>query len=66
MRTATALYVEYADGEREYYDVANDPDQLTNLAAQVPAERIARLHSSLTAMAGCLGDGCWSAQHVAP
>jgi arylsulfatase A-like enzyme len=66
MRTAAALYVEYADGEREYYDVANDPEQLTNLAAQLPAEQTASLHSSLTAMAGCRGDGCWSAQHVSP
>ena len=65
IRTATALYVEYVDGEREYYDVARDPDELTNLAAQLPVDQTARLHTALAGMAGCVGgDGCWSAQHV--
>jgi arylsulfatase A-like enzyme len=66
MRTDTALYVEYADGEREYYEVADDPEELTNLAARLPAEQTARLHSALTAMAGCRGESCWNAQHVPP
>ncbi|MCU1450266.1 MAG: arylsulfatase [Acidimicrobiales bacterium] len=67
MRTATALYVEYADGEREYYDVVNDPEELTNLAAQLPADQTASLHAALTAMAGCRGgDACWAVQHVSP
>jgi hypothetical protein len=67
MRTATALYVEYADGEREYYDLSRDPEELTNLAAQLPGEQTTLLHASLGAMAGCSGaDACWAAQHVAP
>jgi hypothetical protein len=65
MRTATALYVEYADGEREYYDLTTDPDELTNLAAQLPADQMTKLHADLTAMAACHGaDACWKAQKV--
>ncbi|NED52000.1 sulfatase-like hydrolase/transferase, partial [Micromonospora aurantiaca] len=30
LRTNDMLYVEYADGEREYYDRARDPYELTN------------------------------------
>ncbi len=36
VRTANALYVEYADGEREYYDTRADPDQLANRASSAP------------------------------
>jgi N-acetylglucosamine-6-sulfatase len=67
MRTATTLYVEYADGEREYYDTTNDSAELTNLAARLPAEQTAKLHLALTAMASCSGgESCWNAQHVSP
>jgi arylsulfatase A-like enzyme len=34
IRTATALYVHYADGQQEYYDTAHDPHELINLAAK--------------------------------
>jgi hypothetical protein len=65
MRTATTLYVEYADGEREYYDLATDPDELTNLATQLPAHLTAELHAELAAMAACQGGAaCWNAQKV--
>jgi N-acetylglucosamine-6-sulfatase len=33
VRTASALYVRYADGAQEYYDTATDPDEQRNLAA---------------------------------
>ena len=43
LRSKDALYVEYADGERELYDLAVDPFQLRNLADEVPPERLAEL-----------------------
>ena len=30
VRSRTDIYIEYLNGEREYYDLATDPDQLTN------------------------------------
>ena len=37
LRSNESLYVEYADGERELYDLAADPFQLHNLADEVAA-----------------------------
>lgn len=55
IRTAGALYVEYADGQREYYDTRTDPDELHNLAASAPASTLGRLHRTLQALAHCHG-----------
>lgn len=47
VRTTRALYVEYGDGEREYYNLKRDPAELTNRAQTAPRYRIARLHRLL-------------------
>jgi N-acetylglucosamine-6-sulfatase len=62
VRTATALYVRYADGEQEYYDTARDPNELDNIAAQgVPAA----LQQTLHALETChTGSTCWAAAHL--
>jgi N-acetylglucosamine-6-sulfatase len=65
LRSRDALYVEYADGERELYDLASDPFELHNLADEVPPERIARLSAQLAGMASCHGPAqCWAAGHL--
>jgi arylsulfatase A-like enzyme len=65
MRTNDFLYVEYRDGEREYYDLQTDPFELHNLAGQLGAGALARLHAELLAMVQCRGGAqCWSAMHV--
>ena len=65
MRTPDLLYVEYRDGEREYYDLRTDPAELHNLAGQLSSARLATLHSELAAMENChTGAACWSAEHV--
>ncbi|MEU8237585.1 sulfatase [Actinoplanes missouriensis] len=62
IRTARFTYVEYVDGTREYYDNRADPDQLRNLAGDLPADRIARLHASVKAMTRCAGaEACLTA-----
>lgn len=62
LRSRDALYVEYADGERELYDLAADPFQLRNLADEVPPERLVKLSGQLAAMANCHGPAeCWAA-----
>jgi N-acetylglucosamine-6-sulfatase len=65
LRSRDALYVEYADGERELYDLASDPFQLRNLAQEAPPERLARLSGALATMASCHGPAqCWAAGHL--
>jgi N-acetylglucosamine-6-sulfatase len=65
MRTPDFLYVEYRDGEREYYDLQNDPFELHNLAGRLTASALATLHAELLAMEQCHGGPqCWAAMHV--
>ena len=53
IRTTRSLYVEYVDGEREYYDRSKDPYELNNLAGSVPAARLAPLKKALTGLKNC-------------
>lgn len=55
LRLAGELYVEYADGEKEYYDLARDPDELVNRAGELPPQRAARLGAALEAYTACRG-----------
>jgi N-acetylglucosamine-6-sulfatase len=65
MRTDEYTYVEYADGEREYYDLVRDPEQLHNLAGALTPSRAAELHAALTRLATCRGaEACWQAGHA--
>jgi N-acetylglucosamine-6-sulfatase len=62
MRTRTSLYVQYADGDEEYHDLAADPDELRNTFASLPSEEKASLHTALQALKTCNGaSSCWSA-----
>ncbi len=64
VRTATALYVVYDNGDREYYNTATDPYELDNIVGRgVPAN----LGSGLKAMENCHnGTACWAAAHLSP
>jgi arylsulfatase A-like enzyme len=67
MRGDGFLYVEYRDGEREFYDLRRDPFELDNLARNLPAAELAGLHDELVRMRSCNGGrACWAAMHVAP
>jgi arylsulfatase A-like enzyme len=59
IRKSNALYVEYKNGEREYYDLVRDPYELNNTYGELSAEQQARLHQTLTELATCSGSGCW-------
>jgi N-acetylglucosamine-6-sulfatase len=66
IRTASSLYVEYADGEREYYDLRTDPFELRNIAGDLSAEHVRLLHRTLERIAHCQGAArCWRAEHGA-
>jgi arylsulfatase A-like enzyme len=62
VRTANALYVQYANGDQEYYNTATDPLELNNIAGQgVPAS----LKKALAALENChTGPTCWAAAHL--
>jgi arylsulfatase A-like enzyme len=65
MRTATYVYVEYADHSRELYDLARDPDETDNLIPLLSARTALLLHEDLSRLTGCHGSvACWRAGHV--
>ncbi|MEA2196995.1 MAG: N-acetylglucosamine-6-sulfatase [Solirubrobacteraceae bacterium] len=65
MRTHRFLYVEYADGEREFYDLENDPEELHNIAGSLTRTQLTTLHTELSAIENChTGTDCWAAMHV--
>jgi N-acetylglucosamine-6-sulfatase len=66
MRTDHYLYVEYSDGEREFYALRPDPYELHNIAGQLAPDRLAALHADLARLEFCHGKvECWAAAHVA-
>jgi N-acetylglucosamine-6-sulfatase len=65
MRTHQFLYVEYADGEREFYDLRADPFELDNLAPELTKMQLRALHGDLRAIERCHnGRACWAAMHL--
>jgi arylsulfatase A-like enzyme len=58
VRTAHEVYVEYADGEREYYDLRRDPYELDNAVTHVSAARLKQLSSMLHRLEKCSGRNC--------
>ena len=65
IRTAQFLYVEYDDGEREFYDLRTDRFELDNLAGSLSADELAALHAELTQYEQCHGaSACWTAGHL--
>lgn len=64
VRTATELYVEYADQEREYYDLRSDPYQLNNIVGRLDPARLRRLSDTLRAFSGCAAAACTTADRL--
>ncbi|HEU5433728.1 MAG TPA: sulfatase [Thermomicrobiales bacterium] len=65
LRRARDVYVEYETGEREFYDLAEDPDQLDNAAGKADAATIVRLSAHLAALAQTATDACRAAEDAA-
>jgi arylsulfatase A-like enzyme len=67
IRTPSFLYVQYDDGETEYYDLRTDPFELHNLAADLSERTLLRLHAAVARLQGCRGTTqCWAAMHLPP
>ncbi|MGI8428843.1 MAG: sulfatase family protein [Solirubrobacteraceae bacterium] len=65
IRTHHFLYVQYNDGEREFYDLKRDPFELHNLAGNLTAAELALLHAEIRALRHCHdGPACWTAMHL--
>jgi N-acetylglucosamine-6-sulfatase len=65
LRTADSLYVEYAGGEREFYSMDSDPEQLKNRIAQLPDDRRDELHDTLAELKKCEGSkSCREASRI--
>jgi N-acetylglucosamine-6-sulfatase len=59
IRTPRFLYAEYANGERELYDLLQDPDELNNLAGQTAyASLQGELAARLAKLQNCAGATC--------
>jgi N-acetylglucosamine-6-sulfatase len=53
LRLTNGLYVEYADGAREYYDLSSDPYELDNVYSSLPPARVVALHDELVSLEHC-------------
>jgi N-acetylglucosamine-6-sulfatase len=66
LRMSRYAYVEYSTGERELYDLANDPYELHNLAPDTSppvVSLLATFAARLKAMRACKGNGCVTAEN---
>jgi hypothetical protein len=61
LRTRHELYVEYADGFRELYDLRTDPYQLNNLADIADKGYLKKLSLRLEELVNCEGASCCDA-----
>jgi arylsulfatase A-like enzyme len=55
IRGAKWVYVEYVNGDKEYHDLAADPDELRNTFSALSGATQAALHRSLDAASRCAG-----------
>ena len=58
LRTADLTYAEQRTGERELYDLLNDPYQLENVAATANPTFLAMLSDGLRELADCAAETC--------
>jgi N-acetylglucosamine-6-sulfatase len=62
LRTNGSTYVEYSNGQLEYYDLKKDRFQLDNLGNRLPSRTRGNLHSQLLLLSLCQGQvSCWAA-----
>jgi N-acetylglucosamine-6-sulfatase len=62
LRTPNITYVEYENGDREFYDRRSDPAELVNRAATLSPEARSQLSAALDRYRHCRGAAqCWAA-----
>jgi arylsulfatase A-like enzyme len=55
LRLPHSTYVEYANGEREFYDLTSDPYELTNTYQRLSPAQVDALHAELASLESCRG-----------
>jgi hypothetical protein len=63
VRTGRYLLVRYSTGEKELYDLSNDPYELQSLHNSAGTELKRRLATRLDALEGCAAQSCRSAEN---
>src|SRR5829696_6990473 len=64
IRTETHKYVEYENGERELYDLQNDPYELENFYETADTFLVEDLQARLEALRSCSEEGCREAEEA--
>jgi hypothetical protein len=62
VRSKNDVYIEYASGESEYYDLVKDPYQMDNKAGTLAPALLARLSGRVAALRSCAGAACRGAE----
>jgi N-acetylglucosamine-6-sulfatase len=63
LRTNTRTYVEWEDGDRELYDLREDPHELRSTYEKADHALIANLSAQLDDLKGCAAKQCRTAEH---
>ena len=58
------LYVEWCTGEIEFYNVSNDPRQISNIANELSSETASMLSALVTQLGSCAGNDCHNINYV--
>jgi arylsulfatase A-like enzyme len=66
VRTETFIYLEYEDGELEYYDLIADPYELNNIAQSLDSTVLTSLHTWVEQLKNCHAEGCRTAEMALP
>jgi arylsulfatase A-like enzyme len=66
LRTGDDLYVEYADGDEELYDLLEDPYQLHSIHESADPALLASYSARLAELKGCASDSCRTIANPAP
>ena len=66
VRTDKFKYVEYENGELEFYDLIADPYEMENLASALDAETLKTLNEWLTKLKTCQADECRQYETTVP
>lgn len=66
IRTENFIYVEYENGELEYYDLIADPYEMNNIAKDLDPETLTSLHAWLEQLKVCKAKGCQAAETAMP
>lgn len=66
IRSEKDVYVEYASGEKEYYDLMEDPYQMENTASKLPPATLEKLSKRVAALKACAAAACRAAEIDAP